>query len=80
MGTMEKRQPPKKPRELFAGIPARSMLVVLMRDVRGTAAEKLDLLDRLKVAGRLTDQDPAELAACEALLKSLASQAADRPL
>jgi hypothetical protein len=77
---MEKRQPPKKPRELFAGIPARSILVVLIRDVRGTAAEKLALLDRLKVAGRLTDQDPAELAACEALLKSLASQAADRTL
>jgi hypothetical protein len=65
---------------LFAGIPARSVLVVLMRDVRGTPAEKLVLLDRLKVAGRLTGQDPAELAACEALLKSLASQAAARQL
>ena len=77
---MIKKQRTKKARELFAGIPARSVLVVLMRDVRGTPAEKLVLLDRLKVAGRLTGQDPAELAACEALLKSLASQAAARQL
>jgi hypothetical protein len=71
---MIKKQRPKKARELFADIPARSVLVVLMRDVRGTAAEKLALLERLKVAGRLTDQDPKELAACEALLKSLDSR------
>ena len=51
-----------------------------MRDVRATPAEKLILLDTLKVAGRLTGQDPAELAACEALLKSLASQAAARTI
>jgi hypothetical protein len=69
----------KKAPVLFANIPGRSVLVVLMRDVRGTPAEKLALLDKLKAAGRLSGQDPRDVATCEALLKSLASQPADAP-
>jgi hypothetical protein len=69
----------KKAPVLFANIPARSVLVVLMRDVRGTPAEKLELLDKLKAAGRLSGHHPNEVATCEALLKSLASQPADAP-
>lgn len=62
---------------LFANVPARSVLVVLMRDVRATPAEKLALLDELKAAGRLVGHDPIEVQTCEALLQALVRQAAD---
>jgi hypothetical protein len=75
---MSKRRSKKAPM-LFANIPARSVLVVLLRDVRATPAEKLVLLDKLKAAGRLSGQDPKDVAACEALLKNLALPLADGP-
>ena len=73
---MMRQRRSKKARALFAGIPARSVLVVLMRDVRGTPAEKLDLLDKLKAAGRLSGLDPKDVKRCEDLLKTLASHPA----
>jgi hypothetical protein len=76
---MMKKIRKRKAPVLFANIPARSVLVVLMRDVRGTPAEKLDLLDKLKAAGRLSGHDPHDVATCEAFLKNLASQPADAP-
>ena len=79
MGTMTEKRRSKKAPVLFAGIPARSVLVVLMRDVRGTPAEKLELLDKLKAAGRLKGEDPKEIETCEALLKALAAQPIDGP-
>ena len=77
--SMPKKTRPKKAPVLFANIPARSVLVVLLRDVRGTPSEKLDLLEKLKAAGRLSGQDPKDVAMCEVLLKSLAAQPADGP-
>ena len=74
---MMKKSRSKKAPLLFANIPARSVLVVLMRDVRGTPMEKLALLEKLKAAGRLNGHDPVELGNCEALLKELASEAED---
>jgi hypothetical protein len=73
MGTMMKKGRLTKAPVLFANIPAGSVLVVLMRDVRGTPAEKLELLDKLKAAGRLKGEDPKEIETCEALLKALAA-------
>ena len=78
MITMTKRIRAKKTPALFANIPARSVLVVLMRDVRGTPAEKLVILDRLKVAGRLKGHDPVALRTCEDLLRTLASESEGR--
>ncbi len=65
-----------KGRGPLARVPARSVLVVLMRDVRGTPLEKLALLDTLKAAGRLSTHGPQEVAFCENALKALAALSA----
>jgi hypothetical protein len=51
----------------------KSVLETLMRDMQGTAAEKLVLFERLKTAGAFVHEPAAELAKAEKTLQGLAA-------
>jgi hypothetical protein len=38
---------------------------ILMRDIQGTAAEKLAMFQKMRAAGAFANEDPAELAKAE---------------
>ena len=46
---------------------------MLMRDIQGSAAEKLALLQKVKAAGGFANEDPAVLKAAEDMLRRFAA-------
>ena len=52
----------------------KSIAETLMRDIQGSAAEKLALFQKVKAAGGFANEDPAELKAAEDLLLTFAAR------
>jgi hypothetical protein len=52
--------------------PKKSIVEMLMRDMQGTAAEKLSLFEKLRAAGGFAKVSPAELRKVERMLQTLA--------
>ena len=50
-----------------------SVLMALMQDMQGTAAERLSLFEKLKAAGMVACEDPAELKGAEDMLRMSAA-------
>jgi hypothetical protein len=46
---------------------------ILMRDIQGTAAEKLAMFQKMRAAGAFANEDPAELAKAEEMLRTFAA-------
>jgi hypothetical protein len=53
--------------------PKKSVVAMLMRDMQGTAVEKLVLFEKLKAAGGFSNESPAELRKVERMLRTLAA-------
>jgi hypothetical protein len=51
----------------------KSIVEMLMRDMQGTAAEKLVLFEKLKAAGGFAKESPAELRKVERMLRMFAA-------
>jgi hypothetical protein len=47
----------------------KSIAMTLMRDVQGSAAEKLRMFEKVRAAGGFAKEDPAELAEAERMLR-----------
>jgi hypothetical protein len=60
---LQKRKEPKR----------KSIAMTLMRDVQGSAAEKLAMFEKVRAAGGFAKEDPAELAEAERLLREFAA-------
>jgi hypothetical protein len=60
---LRKRKEPKR----------KSIAMTLMRDMQGTAAEKLALFEKLKARGGLAGEDPRELLNAEDMLRTFAA-------
>ena len=43
--------------------------MTLMRDIRGSAAEKLDMFEKVRAAGGFAKEDAADLAEAEKMLR-----------
>jgi len=61
---LRKRKEPK---------PKKSVAEALLRDMQGTAAEKLALLEKLKARGGFADEDRAEVLRVERMLRTFAA-------
>ena len=61
---MRKRKQPK---------PKKSLAEALLRDMQGTAAEKLALFEKVKVRGGFAGEDRAELLRVERMLRTFAA-------
>ena len=64
---LPKRKEPKR----------KSVAEILMRDIQGTAAEKLALFQKVKAAGGFAKEDPADLKAAEDMLRTFAAAEKD---
>jgi len=51
----------------------KSIALSLMRDVQGTATEKLRMFERVRAAGGFAKEDPAQLAEAERMLQAFAA-------
>ena len=51
----------------------KSVATTLLRDMQGTAAQKLALFEKLKAAGGFDDEDRAELLKVENMLRTFAA-------
>jgi hypothetical protein len=51
----------------------KSIAMSLMRDVQGSAAEKLRMFEKVRAAGGFAKEDPAELAKAEKMLREFAA-------
>jgi hypothetical protein len=60
---LRKRKEPKR----------KSVAEILMRDIQGSAAEKLAVFLKVKAAGGFANEDPAELKAAEGMLRTFAA-------
>ena len=60
---LRKRKEPKK----------RSIAMTLMRDVQGSAAQKLAMFEKVRAAGGFAKEDPADLAEAEKMLRAFAA-------
>jgi len=49
--------------------PRKKILETLLRDMQGTAEQKLVLFQKLRVAGGFANEHPADLAAAEKMLR-----------
>jgi hypothetical protein len=58
-----KREEPKR----------KSIALTLMRDVQGTAAQKLEMFEKVRAAGGFASEHPADLAEAERMLLELAA-------
>jgi len=47
----------------------KSIALSLMRDVQGSAAEKLRMCERVRASGGFANEDPADLAKAEKMLR-----------
>ena len=61
---LRKRKQPK---------PKKSLAEALLRDMQGTAAEKLALFEKVKVRGGFAGEDRAELLRVERMLRTFAA-------
>ena len=59
----KKRKQPKR----------KSIAMTLMRDMHGTPEQKLALFEKLKAAGGFANEDPADLARTEKMLRTFAA-------
>jgi len=59
MAVLRKRKEPKR----------KSIALTLMRDVQGTAAQKLEMFEKVRAAGGFANEDPADLADAEKMLR-----------
>ena len=60
---LRKRKEPKR----------KSIAMTLMRDVQGSAAEKLRMFEKVRAAGGFAKEDPAALAEAERMLRAFAA-------
>jgi len=60
---LRKRKEPKR----------KSIAMTLMRDVQGSAAEKLRMFENVRAAGGFAREHPADLAEAEKMLRSFAA-------
>ena len=51
----------------------KSIALSFMRDVQGTATEKLRMFERVRAAGGFAKEDPAQLAEAERMLQAFAA-------
>jgi hypothetical protein len=51
----------------------KSIALTLMRDVQGSAAEKLRMFEKVRAAGGFAKENPAELAEAEKMLREFAA-------
>lgn len=47
--------------------------MTLMRDLQGSAAQKLTIFEKMREAGGLTNEHPADVAEAEKMLRELAA-------
>ena len=60
---LRKRKEPKR----------KSIAMTLMRDVQGSAAQKLAMFEKVRAAGGFAKEDPAELEEAEKMLREFAA-------
>ena len=60
---LRKRNEPKK----------KSIALTLMRDVQGSAAQKLAMFEKVRAAGGFANEDPADLEEAEKMLREFAA-------
>jgi len=60
---LRKRKKPKR----------KSIAMTLMRDLQGSAAEKLRMFQKVRAAGGFAKEDPADLAEAEKMLREFAA-------
>jgi hypothetical protein len=60
---LPKRKEPKR----------KSIALSLMRDLQGSAAQKLAMFEKVRAAGGFASEDPADLAEAERLLREFAA-------
>jgi hypothetical protein len=51
----------------------KSIAMTLMRDLKGSAAQKLALFEKVRAAGGFAAEDPADLAEAERMLREFAA-------
>ena len=51
----------------------KSVAMTLMRDLKGSAAQKLAMFEKVRAAGGFTNEDPADLAQAERMLQEFAA-------
>ena len=51
----------------------KSIAMTLMRDLQGTATEKLAMFEKVRAAGGFAKEDPADLAEAERMLREFAA-------
>jgi len=51
----------------------KSIAMTLMRDLKGSAAQKLAMFAKIRAAGGFASEDPADLAEAERMLKEFAA-------
>jgi len=64
---LRKRKQPKR----------KSIAMTLMRDVQGSAAEKLRMFQKVRAAGGFAKEDPADLAEAEKMLREFVAMEKD---
>ena len=60
---LRKRKAPKR----------KSVALTLMRDLKGSAAQKLAMFEKVRAAGGFANEDPADLAQAERMLQEFAA-------
>jgi hypothetical protein len=56
----------------------KSIALTLMRDVQGSAATKLAMFEKVRAAGGFANEQPADLAEAEKMLREFAAMEKDR--
>ena len=51
----------------------KSIALTLLRDLTGTAAQKLAMFEKVRAAGGFASEDPADLAQAESMLREFAA-------
>jgi cytochrome c len=60
--------------------PKKSIAEALMRDLQGSAAEKLVMFQKMRAAGAFAKEDPVELAKAEEMLRTFAAMEKGEPI
>ena len=51
----------------------KSIALTLIRDLKGTAAQKLAMFEKVRAAGGFANEDPADLAQADSMLREIAA-------
>jgi hypothetical protein len=51
----------------------KSIALTLIRDLKGTAAQKLAMFEKVRAAGGFANEDPADLAQADSMLREFAA-------